>query len=104
MAAGAFPIHSVSRPLGAAPSRARWATVQVDTENGVYLGRLYVPETKKRASDVLSDDRLFIFLTEVSFNESTQVEPFVAINKRFVRTVRILDDGSPEAVPKGLQS
>jgi hypothetical protein len=53
---------------------------------------------------VLSDDRLFIFLTEVSFNESTHVEPFIAINKRFIRTVRILDDGSPETVARGLKS
>jgi hypothetical protein len=104
MAAGAFPIHSMNRPVGMAPSRARWATVQVDTETGTYVGRLYVPETKKRASDVLSDDRLFIFLTEVSLGESTHVEPFVAINKRFVRTVRILDDGAPEGIPRGLKS
>jgi len=80
-------------------SRARWATVRVETEGASYVGRMYVPETKKRLSDVLSDERLFISLTDVSMNDSSTVEPFIAINKSCVRTVRVIHEGLPEAVP-----
>ena len=82
--------------LGYQAARARWATVRVETEGGIYVGRMYVPETKKRVSDVLSDDRQFISLTEVSVNDAAQTESFVAINKRYIRTIRILHEGMPE--------
>ena len=81
-----------------AAARARWATVRIETEGGVYVGRVYVPETKKRLSDVLCDDRPFINLTEVSLNDGESVEPFVAINKRYVRTVRVLHEGDADVV------
>ena len=77
-------------------ARARWATVRVETEGGIYVGRMYVPETKKRVSDVLSDDRQFISLTEVSVNDSAHTESFVAVNKLYIRTIRILHEGLPE--------
>jgi len=80
-------------------SRARWATVRVETEGSMYVGRVFVPETKKRFSDVLCDERPFLFLTEVSVNESDSVEPFVAVNKEHIKTVRVLHDGDVEAVP-----
>jgi hypothetical protein len=79
--------------------RARWATVRIETDSSIFVGRLFVPETKKRSSDVLCDDRPFLFLTEVSVNESHDTEPFLAINKRFIKTVRVLHEGAPEAVP-----
>jgi hypothetical protein len=74
-------------------ARARWATVRIETADATYVGRMYIPETKKRLSDVLCDDRPFIALTEVSREGSDEHEPFVAINKAFVRTVRVLDEG-----------
>src|ERR1043166_4104452 len=46
--------------------KARWATVRVETEGAVYVGRLYIPETKKRLSDVLCDDRPFLNMTDVA--------------------------------------
>jgi hypothetical protein len=91
----------VSRPriTGYAAPRARWATVRIETDNATYVGRVFVPETKKRLSDVLCDERPFISLTEVSINEADAVEPFVAINKSFVRTVRVLHEGDAAVVP-----
>ena len=80
-------------------TRARWATVRVETEGANYVGRVYIPETKKRLSDVLSDERLFISLTDVSMNDSSTVEPFIAINKSCVRTVRVLHEGASDAMP-----
>jgi hypothetical protein len=80
-------------------TRAKWATVRIETDDGVYVGRIYVPETKKRLSDVLSDDRPFLNLTEVSVNGSERVEQFIALNKRYVRTVRVLNEGEAEVVP-----
>lgn len=83
-----------------APARARWATVRIETENATYVGRVYIPETKKRVSDILSDDRVFVSLTEVAVNDTAEVEPFVAINKQYIRTVRILHEGEHETVAR----
>jgi len=73
-------------------ARARWATVRIETEGAVYVGRVFVPETKKRLSDVLCDDRPFLNLTDVTINDSEQMEPFVAVNKTFVKSVRVLHE------------
>jgi hypothetical protein len=90
----------VTRPriMTYSAARARWATVRIETEGGVYVGRVYVPETKKRLSDVLCDDRPFINLTEVSLNDGETVEAFVAVNKNYVRTVRVLHEGEADVV------
>jgi hypothetical protein len=80
-------------------ARAKWATVRVETDAGTYVGRVFVPDSKKRLSDVLCDDRPFLNMTEVMVNDSEQVEPFVALNKSFVKTVRILHEGDVEVVP-----
>src|SRR6185295_18200460 len=84
--------------------RARWATVRVETEGAVYVGRVYVAETKRGLSDVLSDDRMFINLTEVSINDAEMIEPFIAVNKQYIRTIRVLSDGEPVMRPVGLAS
>jgi hypothetical protein len=79
------------------PARARWATVRIETEGRVYVGRIFVPETKKRVSDVIADDRMFLNLTQVSVDDSPAVEAFVALNKQYVKTIRVLSEC--EAVP-----
>ncbi len=75
--------------------RARWATVRVETEGAVYVGKVYVPETKRRLSDVVSDDRMFINMTDVAINDSEALEPFIAVNKQYIRTIRVINDGEP---------
>jgi hypothetical protein len=82
-------------------ARARWARVRIETEDGVYVGQVFVPETKKRLSDVLCDDRPFLNMTEVSINDSQVVEPFVALNKLYVKAVRVLQEGGAEVVSIG---
>ena len=52
--------------LAYTPDRSRWATVRVETDGGVYVGRIYVPDTKQRVSDVLADDRQFLSRLTVS--------------------------------------
>jgi hypothetical protein len=79
-------------------ARARWAKVRIETDDGVYVGQVFVPETKKRLSDVLCDDRPFLNMTEVTINDSQVVEPFVALNKRYVKAVRVLQEGGAEVV------
>jgi hypothetical protein len=86
--------ESTGYGTGTAP-RARWATVRVETDGAVYVGRVYVPETKRRLSDVLADERMFISLTEVAINDSEVIEPFIAVNKQYIRTIRVLNDGEP---------
>ena len=79
-------------------ARAKWATVRVETEGATYVGRIYIPETKKRVSDLLCDDRPFLSMTDVTINDSHQVEPFVALNKTFVKCVRVINEGDVEPV------
>jgi hypothetical protein len=101
MATTTIPLMMRAGTVSSNPTRARWATVSIETEPGhTYVGRIYVPETRKRVSDVLGDDRPFLFVTEVSVDQGETVEPFLAINKRFVKTVRVLHDGAPEAIPR----
>jgi hypothetical protein len=80
--------------LAYAPERSRWATVRVETDGGIYVGRIYVPDTQQRVSDVLADDRQFLSLTDVRVNAGEHIESYMAINKSFVRTLRILDEGA----------
>jgi hypothetical protein len=79
--------------VGYAP-RARWVRVRIETEDAVYLAQVFVPETKKRLSDVLCDDRPFLNLKDVSVNGSSELEPFVALSKRYIKTVRVLQESN----------
>ena len=81
--------------LGANP-RAKWSLVSIETENAIYVGRVFVPETKRRLSDVLCDDRPFVNLIEVAINGRQPAEPFVALNKGCIQTVRVLQDDAGE--------
>ncbi len=85
------------------PASARWATIKVETDGGMYVGRMCVPEAGQRVSDVLGDDRQFLSLTEVRVNGSDQVEAFMAVNKSFIRTLRVLDEGGAEAARPALR-
>lgn len=87
-------------PLGSgAPGlRARRCTVRIEVDGQFYVGNVYVPDTKRRVSDVLSDDRPFLNMTEVQIGESTVVEPFLALNKRYILTMRVLTE---EDIPVG---
>lgn len=77
---------------GKAP-RARWSKVRVEVDDVTYEGQLHLPDGLHRVSDVLCDDRPFLNLIEVSVNGKAPRERFIAINKRSIRTVRVLDDG-----------
>jgi hypothetical protein len=64
------------------------------------VGRIYVPETKKRVSDVIADDRMFLNLTQVSVNDSSEVEAFVALNKQYVKTIRVISENEAAPSPR----
>jgi hypothetical protein len=76
---------------------SRRATVRIETEGGVYVGQLRVAEGAHRVSDVLADDRQFLSLTDVRVNDGEQAEAYMALNKSFIRTLRILDETLSEA-------
>lgn len=78
------------------PELSRWATIRVETDGGVYVGKICVPDARLRVSDILADDRQFLSLTEVRVNDGEQAEAFMAVNKSFIRTLRILDEGAVE--------
>lgn len=94
-----FPARPNGMTYGAV--RARWSTVRIETDTAVYVGRVFVPETKKRLSDVLCDDRPFLNVTEVSINDSETLESFVAVNKTCIRTVRVLHEGEADVTSIG---
>jgi hypothetical protein len=80
------------------PSRASWPTVRIETETATYQGQVCVPETRRRLSDILADERPFLHLVQVQINGAEEREPFLALNKRFIQTVRIVDEGKTDLV------
>jgi hypothetical protein len=87
----------LKRAFNYGPGAARWATVRVETDGSIYIGRLYVPDSRKRVSDVLSDERPFLHLIDVTTNHGSTRDAFIAVNKRFVKTVRILEEAGEAA-------
>lgn len=71
------------------PQIVRWAMVSIETAAAVYVGRMYVPEDCSQATDVLGDGRTFVSLTQVIINDSSLREPFVAVNKQYIREFRV---------------
>ena len=87
------PQMTRNRPSNApVAGRASWPTIRIDTDGATYVGQVCMPETKRRLSDVLADDRPFLHLVQVSINGGLEREPFLALNKSFIRTVRIVDE------------
>jgi len=72
----------------------RWATVRVETDSCVYVGRVPVPNRRHVAAAV-AESGFFVYLTEVRVAGRSTTEPFVAINRNYIKTLRVLDDGSP---------
>jgi len=102
MATATMEMRRTESTASYSPARARWATVRIETDSAVYVGRIFVPETKKRLSDVISDERMFLNLTQVSVNDSASVESFVALNKQYVRTIRVLNESEAAPSPRRL--
>ncbi len=73
---------------------ARWATVRIETDSNVYEGKLCIPQSKRRLSDVLCDQRPFLMVTDVRCGEDEPVEPFVAIHKNAVKTIRVVQESA----------
>jgi hypothetical protein len=80
-------------PSASRSPHPRRCLVRIETDSGTFVGRVYVAHGKGRVSDVLSDERPFLNLTEVKSGEAGPAEAFVAINKRCIRTLRVLDEG-----------
>jgi len=90
-----YPGRTTLRPKvpTVAVGSATWPVVRIETEGATYVGQIYVPETKRRLSDVLADSRPFLHLVNVSINGGSEQEPFIALNKTYIRTVRVVDEG-----------
>ncbi len=61
--------------------------VVVQTSTGRLTGFLYVPELKRRLSEILNDERQFLPLTDVTDDQGERFD-YLAVNKRFVISVR----------------
>ncbi|MCM2257797.1 MAG: hypothetical protein NDJ94_19350 [Vicinamibacteria bacterium] len=95
-AAAADPVAGGTTRFGTA-HRARRAVVHVVTERHHYHGTLYVPDGKKRVSDVLCDGKPFLNLTEVS-TDGGAADEFLAINKSAILSLRIVREEQTQAV------
>jgi lipoate-protein ligase B len=88
-------LDRVRPPYGVAVTR--WATVRIEAAAATYVGRVYVAENQQRLADVLADDRPFISLNGVTINGEPDMEPFVAVSKRCIRSIHVLAEGTLES-------
>ena len=62
--------------------------ITVRTQSATYTGNIYVPEIRRRVSDLLNDEaKIFINLTEVSINGASEKIPFISINKNLIESI-----------------
>jgi hypothetical protein len=99
MASAAFPNRVVAGDATVQSLRARWATVRVKTAAAEFVGRLLVPESGRKTLAALCADRQFVFLTQVCVNHEEALEPFLAISRRYIKAISVLDESEPEALP-----
>lgn len=64
----------------------RHQPVVITTPRGSLQGFLYIPELKRRLSEILNDERAFLPLTDVVNEEGEKIE-YLAINKTAIITV-----------------
>jgi hypothetical protein len=64
----------------------RHQPVTITTPQGEIKGFLYIPELKRRLSEILNDERQFLPLTDVTDAEGNRTE-YLAVNKSFIVTV-----------------
>jgi len=69
----------------------RKVRVWVKTANSTYTGTLHVPASGKRSSDIINDSRQFLSMTDVESKDFASPKPYLAINKRLVEMVEILE-------------
>lgn len=69
--------------------------IKVVTARSTYVGHLTIPQMRKRVSDVLNEEeRLFINLTDVTEEGTSEILPFVSLNKTMVESVSIIEEGN----------
>jgi hypothetical protein len=84
-------VASTLREAFPAPVRnPRWATVQLETDDGVYTGRVDLPEGGQ-LGDLLNEGHPFLELHEVTGSDRVSLA-LVAVNKRCVRIARLLHE------------
>ena len=71
-----------------------------------YVGEFYLPEVKRRLSDAINDEKLFINLTNVVIDSESEPINFIALNKDLIVSVEELpladvQDLNPEEQPQG---
>lgn len=64
----------------------RHQPVRITTPHGEVVGFLYIPELKRRLSEILNDEREFLPLTDVEQEGGGKIE-YLALNKRYIVTV-----------------
>jgi hypothetical protein len=72
--------------------------VRVRTNAAEFTGYALVPAATRDASTVLRACQRFLFLTQVSVNRALTVEPFVAISRRYIKTITVLHESRPVAL------
>ncbi|MDC4228300.1 MAG: hypothetical protein MPW17_22715 (plasmid) [Candidatus Manganitrophus sp.] len=70
-------------------NEGRQIRVTVRTVHAVYTGGLFVPAKRKRFSDVINDaSALFINLTDVRMNGSSEKIEHLSLNKYLIESIR----------------
>ena len=65
----------------------RHQPVEIVTSGGKIQGFIYVPELKRRLSEILNDERHFLPLTDVTDEAGQKIE-YLAVSKAHIISVR----------------
>jgi hypothetical protein len=69
-------------------STSKKVRVKVRTTSATYEGDLLIPPMRNRVSDLLNEEiRVFINLTDVSMDGTTERIPFVSLNKNLIESI-----------------
>jgi hypothetical protein len=81
--------------------RRRWFRVRVETEEGVYTGRLRSEGPRGTLHETIADDRAYLSLWDATAEATGSRDEYVAIHKGSIRCVVLLGEEDARAARAG---
>ena len=92
-------IEDSRRTTTSAAARGRWFRVHVTTDTTTYSGGVFAPEGYEGAAGLLGEPTPFLFLEGAQDLVSGTIEPFLAIDKSVIQSLRVVEGARAESQP-----